>query len=74
MVTGLITGREIILNSWTICRSFGPSVYFRCLGVALQRRSRTFLDILRLTQGWEPMPKQGEQSADRLEVSKRNRE
>jgi hypothetical protein len=43
---GTITARDVILNTATIVRLWGPACYVRCLRAALSRRPCTFLDVL----------------------------
>jgi hypothetical protein len=45
-VKGTITGRDVILNSLTILRYWGPTCYLRCLRAAVSRRPSTFLGVL----------------------------
>ena len=42
---GLITGREVIRNTPTIVRHFGPRCYLRCMMALLSRRPTTFLEV-----------------------------
>jgi hypothetical protein len=48
MLTGLVTNRDVLKHPWTIYRCFGMRAFFRCLQVSLQRRPRTFLEVLEL--------------------------
>lgn len=43
---GTITGRDVILHSFTILRCWGPGCYLRCLKAMVSRRPSTFLDVL----------------------------
>jgi hypothetical protein len=43
---GLITGREVVLHSFTIIRLWGVPAYFRCLGATVSRRPTTFLAVI----------------------------
>ena len=43
---GVITGKDVIRHSVTICRLFGPRCYLRCLRAALSSRPSTFLEIV----------------------------
>ncbi len=43
-MSGVITRKEVILNSATVIRAFGLRVYFRCL---FAKRGELFLSILR---------------------------
>lgn len=43
---GCITGRDVLLESMTIVRLWGPRCYLRCLGAVLSRRRCTFLEVL----------------------------
>jgi hypothetical protein len=45
-VKGTITGRDVILHSFTILRYWGPGCYLRCLRAAVSRRPSTFLEVL----------------------------
>ncbi len=45
-VRGSITGRDVLLHSFTILRLWGPSCYVRCLRAVMQRRACTFLEVL----------------------------
>jgi hypothetical protein len=45
-VQGTITGKDVILHSFTILRLWGPSVYLRCLRAVATRRPCTFLGVL----------------------------
>ena len=40
---GVITGREVIRNGWTILREFGPAAYGRCVLALVTGRPSTFL-------------------------------
>ena len=43
---GVITGKDVIRHSVTICRLWGPRCYLRCLRAALSSRPSTFLEIV----------------------------
>ena len=43
---GYITGKDVIRQSLTIIRLWGPRCYLRCLGAVLSGRRCTFLEIL----------------------------
>lgn len=43
---GCITGKDVIRQSLTIVRLWGPRAYFRCLGAVVSRRRCTFLEVL----------------------------
>lgn len=43
---GLITGKDVVLHSFTILRLWGPTVYLRCLRAVVARRPCTFLGVL----------------------------
>jgi hypothetical protein len=45
-MVGVITGRDVLKNSLTIFRLFGPRCYLRCLRAALSRRPSTFLEVV----------------------------
>jgi hypothetical protein len=45
-VQGTITGRDVLLNSATIIRLWGPSFYVRCLRAMMSRKPCTFLQVL----------------------------
>lgn len=51
MLTGIVNNRELYKHPWTIWRGFGVRVFFRCVQVSLQRRPRTFLEVLQLHRG-----------------------
>jgi len=42
---GLITGREVIRNTPTIVKHFGPRCYLRCMLALLSRKPTTFLEV-----------------------------
>jgi hypothetical protein len=46
IVRGTITGRDVLLNSVTILRLWGPVFYVRCLRAIASRRPCTFLEVL----------------------------
>jgi hypothetical protein len=43
---GCITGKDVICESLTILRLWGPRCYLRCLGAVISRRRCTFLEVL----------------------------
>jgi hypothetical protein len=43
---GVITGKDVLMNSVTIIRLWGPRRYLRCLRAALSRNPSTFLNIV----------------------------
>lgn len=43
---GLITRKEVLRNSVTIIRLWGPRCYLRCLRAALSSRPSTFLETV----------------------------
>jgi len=43
---GCITSRDVLRNTVTIVRLWGPGLYFRCLNAVVRRRSCTFLEVL----------------------------
>jgi hypothetical protein len=45
-VQGAITGKDVLLNSLTIVRLWGPGFYVRCLRAMMSRRHCTFLQVL----------------------------
>jgi hypothetical protein len=45
-VQGAITGRDVLVHSFTILRLWGPTVYIRCLRAVVRRRRCTFLGVL----------------------------
>jgi len=45
-VQGTITGRDVLFNSVTILRLWGPAFYVRCLRAIASRRPCTFLEVL----------------------------
>jgi len=45
MFSGSITTKDVLLNAWTIVRSFGLSTYVRCLRALLTGRRTTFLEL-----------------------------
>jgi hypothetical protein len=42
-VRGVITGRQVFWNGWTIVREFGPAAYGRCVLAVVTGRPTTFL-------------------------------
>jgi hypothetical protein len=45
-VQGAITGKDVLLHSFTILKLWGPGVYVRCLRAMVSRRPCTFLGVL----------------------------
>jgi hypothetical protein len=45
-VRGMITGKDVILHSFTILKLWGPGVYLRCLRAIASRRHCTFLGVV----------------------------
>jgi len=45
VVQGTITGRDVLIHSFTILRHWGPGCYLRCLKAVVSRRSCTFLEV-----------------------------
>jgi hypothetical protein len=45
VVQGTITGRDVLIHSFTILRHWGPSCYLRCLKAVVSRRPCTFLEV-----------------------------
>jgi hypothetical protein len=43
---GVVTGKDVILNSIAIVRLWGMGTYLQCLWAALSRRDGTFLGAL----------------------------
>jgi hypothetical protein len=43
---GVITSRDVLMNSFTIIREFGPGLYIKCLRAMASGRSCTFLDLV----------------------------
>ena len=43
---GCITGRDVLLHPYTICRLWGPSCYLRCLKAVVTGRPCTFLQLV----------------------------
>jgi hypothetical protein len=42
---GVITGREVISNLWTVWREFGTRCVVRCFWACMNGRRATFLDL-----------------------------
>ena len=40
-IVGVITGKDVLKNSLTIVRLWGPKTYLRCLRAALSSRARS---------------------------------
>lgn len=45
-VQGTITGKDVLLHSFTIVRLWGPAVYVRLLRAVVARRPCTFLGVI----------------------------
>lgn len=43
---GCITGKDVVRESFTIVRLWGPRCYLRCLKAVMSRRRCTFLEVL----------------------------
>jgi hypothetical protein len=43
---GTITGKDVLLHSFTIVRAWGVAKYLDCLWAAITRRPSTFLGVL----------------------------
>lgn len=43
---GVITGRDVLIHSWTILHEFGLGAYGRCLGALFTGRPSTFLEAV----------------------------
>ncbi len=43
---GVITGKDVLRHSLTICRLWGPRCYLRCLRAALSSKPSTFLEMV----------------------------
>jgi hypothetical protein len=48
---GLITGRDVVLNAFTIIRLWGVPTYLRCLRATLSRSPTTFLAVVCACRG-----------------------
>jgi hypothetical protein len=44
---GIITGKDVLRQSFTIVRLWGPRCYVRCLRALLSRTPTTFLQVVR---------------------------
>jgi hypothetical protein len=56
---GVITGKDVVLNSLTIVRLFGMTTYLTCLWATITRKPSTFLGSLyaasaRTSPRWRP--------------------
>jgi hypothetical protein len=58
-VQGTITGRDVLIHSFTILRHWGPSCYLRCLRAVVSRRSCTFLEVAWLDEDERQSPRSG---------------
>jgi hypothetical protein len=45
-ICGVITTRDVLRQTATILREFGPRAYFRCCAAILRRRRTTFLNCV----------------------------
>jgi hypothetical protein len=45
-IVGVITGKDVLKNSLTIVRLWGPKTYLRCLRAALSSEPSTFLQVV----------------------------
>lgn len=45
-MSGMITGRDVVLHSYTIVRLWGLAAYVRCLRATLARKPTTFLAVI----------------------------
>jgi hypothetical protein len=45
-MVGVITGKDVLKNSVTIVRLWGPRTYLRCLRAALGSEPCTFLEVV----------------------------
>jgi hypothetical protein len=45
-MVGVITGKDVLKNSLTIVRLWGPKCYLRCLRAALSSEPSTFLQVV----------------------------
>jgi hypothetical protein len=45
-VQGTITGKDVLIHSFTILRFWGPGVYLRCLRAMCRRQPCTFLGVI----------------------------
>jgi hypothetical protein len=43
---GCITGRDVLLHPYMICRLWGPGCYLRCLKAVVTRQRCTFLELV----------------------------
>ncbi len=43
---GAITGKDVLLQTFTILRLWGPQTYLRCLRAVLSRGPTTFLAVV----------------------------
>ena len=49
-VRGTITGKDVLVHTFTILRLWGPGVYLRCLRALASREDCTFLGVLARTE------------------------
>jgi hypothetical protein len=45
-MSGFITGRHVVLHTFTIIRLWGLRAYLRCLRATVSRRPTTFLAVI----------------------------
>ncbi len=50
-VRGLITGKDVVLHTFTIIRLWGLPTYVRCLRASLSRTPTTFLAVVHASRG-----------------------
>ena len=48
---GLITGKDVVLHTFTIIRLWGLPTFVRCLRASLSRRPTTFLAVVHAARG-----------------------
>ena len=48
---GVITGKDVVLHTFTIIRLWGLPTYVRCLRASLSRRPTTFLAVVYASRG-----------------------
>ncbi len=51
---GVITGKDVVLHSFSIVRLWGVSTYLHCFWAAITRRPSTFLGLLYPARGEPP--------------------
>lgn len=45
-MSGVITGKDVLLHPFLIIRGWGARCYLRCLRAVLSRRTTTFLSVV----------------------------